>query len=547
VLLVPRTCKITSRSCDQSIHDERNSASPSFGALVAETILVSESQFLSGAEMKYVRLIAYVRQDRDAYNTARIALFLLLILSFLSLLKGFVLDVRLDEAVYFVINYKSGLIRRGLLGHIFSLFLDQTDLNRVRWAALCLHLAACMLLLLGLWVWLRVLLNRGSDGLLVAIFAVFATSQFLPTQAYDTGFLDIYDYLLVLAASAAILCDLYVLAGVIGFIGPFIHEGFIFVWLALTVLVVWEGQTAKRIAVLITPLIATAIVYFVPTEQAGIAQMATSSLPQGIIKRAIAYRFGQTLSSSLQILFWKYRYNFANFMLAAAFFEFPVVIIVFAYGVARKNLRDVLALTVAAFIPATILLVGWDLSRFLVGTTFSALLAVLYMQSVRPTLSARWALTLGCSGVATLGLLIPFIYAHFEVAAVIDRGFIPFANTPIGKFVTSSVSFYSRNIGPRVVPEVGTERPPGTVWYEEEDAWKSVWTRRPGTNIFDAVASKGGLTVRCVLTISRGGDRVRVVRTDCSDGNDLMYAGTINGLEVQGTYPGGKWHATIIK
>lgn len=404
-----------------------------------------------------------------------------------------------------------------------------------------------MVLVFGLWAWLRILLNRGNDGLLLATFAIFATSQFLPTQAFDLGMLSVYDYILVLAATVAILCNLYLLAGVIGFIGPFVHEGFIFVWLALAVLVLWEGQTAKRIAVLVTPLIATAIVYFIPTEQAGIAQMAASSLPQQIKKGVITFQFGQTLSSSLQILFWNYRYYFANFMLAAAFFDFPVVIIVLAYGVARKNLHDALALIVAAFIPATILLVGWDLSRFLVATTFSALLAVLYMHSIRPTPSARWPLILGCWVVATLGLLVPLVYAYFEVAAVIDRGFIRFANTPIGRIAASSVAFYSRTIGPRVVPEVGTEEPPGTVWYEEEDAWKSVWTRRPGTNIFDAVESIGGMTVRCVLTISRGGDRVRVVRTGCSDGNDLMYAGTIVGSHVNGTYPGGKWHATIIK
>jgi hypothetical protein len=479
--------------------------------------------------------------------TARceLLLFLLLILCLVSFLKGFALDLRLEQEVYFVINYKNGLIRRGLLGQLFSLFFDQSDLNGVRWGALYFHLTVCTLLLLGLWVWLRILLKRGSDGLLVAIFAVFATSQFLATQAYDIGFLDIYDYILVLAATAAILCNLYLLAGVIGFIGPFIHEGFIFVWLALAALVLWEGQTAKRIAVLVSPLIATAIVYFVPTEQAGIAQMAASSLPQEIKSQVLAYQFGQTLSSSLQILTWKFRYNFPNFVLAAAFFEFATVIIVFAYGVARKSLRDVLALIVAAFIPATILLVGWDLSRFLVATTFSTLLAVLYMHSVRPTLSTRWPSVLGCWAVATFGLLVPFVYAYFEVAAVVNRGVIPFANTPIGKVATSLVAFYSRNIGPRVVPEVGTEEPPGTVWYEEEDAWKSVWTRRPGTNIFDAVASKGRITIRFVLTISRGGNRVRVVRTGSSDGSDLMYAGTINGSEVQGTYPGGKWHASI--
>jgi len=157
----------------------------------------------------------------------------------------------------------------------------------------------------------------------------------------------------------------------------------------------------------------------------------------------------------------------------------------------------------------------------------------------------RLSAVISCWIFATVGAVIPFVYAYYEVAAVVDLGFIPLANTPIGHLVTSWVSFYSRNIGPRTVPEVGTEAPPGTVWYEEEDAMSNIWTRRPGTNVFDAVGSKGGMTVRCVLTISRGGDRIRVVRSDCSDGNNLMYSGTIEGSEIQGTYPGGKWYATI--
>jgi hypothetical protein len=396
-----------------------------------------------------------------------------------------------------------------------------------------------------LWAWLRALLDQGNKGLLLAIFAVFATSQFLPTQAFDAGFLDIYDYILVVAAAVAVLRNFNVLAGAIGFIGPFIHEGFMFVWLALAVLVWWEGVTLKRILLLLTPLIATFIVYFGPTEQAGIAQMAAIPLPEEVKANFIAYQFGQTLSSSLHILFWKFRYNFLNFVIAGSFFTLPAAIMVATYGVARKNLRDTVALILATLSPATILVVGWDLSRFLVATAFSGLLSVLYMQTARPTKIAQFCVGVGCWLFAALGLLTPLVYAFFEVASVVDHGPIPLADTPIGNVVTSSVSFYSRNIGPRIVPEVGTEDPPGTIWLEEEDAWTSVWTRRPGTNVFDAVASKGPTTVRCTLTISRGGNRIRVVRTGCSDGDDLMYAGWIAGSYVYGTYPGGKWHATV--
>jgi hypothetical protein len=490
-------------------------------------------------------------QERDKSSTAMVALRrelilgMLLALSLVNFLKGFVLDLQPGIELYFLINYNNGLIRRGLLGHVFSIFFDQSDANQVRWAALYIHVGSCILLLLGLWVWLRTILHRGVAQFLLAIFAVFATSQFLPTQALDIGYLDVYDYLLVLAAAVAILRNLHVLAGALGFIGPFVHEAFVFIWLPLAVLVLWQNPSPKKILVLSSPLIATAIVYVFSTEAAIIAQMAAAPLKQEQKDRVLALNFGQTILSNLHFMLWLFRYYFANFVMAAAFFTFPATIIVLAYGATRKNLHDALALTLATFLPVTILAFAWDLSRYLVPTVFAALLSVLYMQTVRPIVAVRFPVVAACWLVAALGIFVPFVHAYFSVATVVDTGLVPFANSPIGKVVQSSVAFFSRNIGPGVVDEVGTEDPPGTVWHVEENAWTSVWTRRPGTNVFDAVGRLSGFTVTCVLTITRGGNRIRAVRTDCSDGNNLMYAGTISGSEVRGTYPGGIWRATI--
>jgi hypothetical protein len=476
-----------------------------------------------------------------------LALLALLAVTIFSFSKGAIDFVQPAAEGYWLINYDHGFVRRALLGQIFSFFQDQGHLKEALSTARYVHLMACALLLLGLLAWLRVALSRGSGSWLLAIFAIFATSQFLPTQAYDVGFLDVYDYVLVLGAAVAALCDLWALAGIIGLIGPFIHEGFIFVWLTLVVLILWQGLelTPQKIGTIFAPLVSTVIVYFAPTKHAGIAEMATTPLPQAMKDGFIAYQFGQTFSSSVHIILWKIINNWLNFGMAVAFFALPAAVIILACSITHNRLRDTIALILAALSPATILVVGWDLSRFLVATSFSSLLSVMYMQTVRPTKVVRLSAVISCWIFATVGAVIPFVYAYYEVAAVVDLGFIPLANTPIGHLVTSWVSFYSRNIGPRTVPEVGTEAPPGTVWYEEEDAMSNIWTRRPGTNVFDAVGSKGGMTVRCVLTISRGGDRIRVVRSDCSDGNNLMYSGTIEGSEIQGTYPGGKWYATI--
>ncbi len=92
--------------------------------------------------------------------------------------------------------------------------------------------------------------------------------------------------------------------------------------------------------------------------------------------------------------------------------------------------------------------------------------------------------------------------------------------------------------------------PLGVSWQESEGggSWNAVWTRRGSTNTFDASWNGGRITA--VLSISRVGDQVTVVRRQSSDGNDCDYKGTVSGASVSGTYScknGGpyKWSATI--
>ena len=125
------------------------------------------------------------------------------------------------------------------------------------------------------------------------------------------------------------------------------------------------------------------------------------------------------------------------------------------------------------------------LSRFLVGTAFSALLSVFYMHTVKPTAISR-PFTIGvASTVAALGLALPLVQALFDNAVIIDRGLIPFVNNPAASAV--NWIFSSVETFPPLPADAKFTDPPGNVWDEQEDAWDGVWTRRPGTNVFDAV------------------------------------------------------------
>ena len=82
---------------------------------------------------------------------------------------------------------------------------------------------------------------------------------------------------------------------------------------------------------------------------------------------------------------------------------------------------------------------------------------------------------------------------------------------------------------------------------QEIGQWKGTWTRRPGTNIFDAVwhNNAGGGEVRDVIRLeSINGNKVVFTR----DGNGGRYYGTLNGRTISGTAswysPGWSWSGT---
>jgi hypothetical protein len=106
------------------------------------------------------------------------------------------------------------------------------------------------------------------------------------------------------------------------------------------------------------------------------------------------------------------------------------------------------------------------------------------------------------------------------------------------------------------VPQSSPNPPPrgcglGVRWNETESGFNGTWTKRWGTNVFDA--AWGG--IRAVLTMSLQGNTVSIARRQSTDGVNCDYTGTIaaDGVTVTGTYrcppqyPNPMpWRATII-
>ena len=162
-----------------------------------------------------------------------------------------------------------------------------------------------------------------------------------------------------------------------------------------------------------------------------------------VITGMINIQLGQSIAVALAEMYHQFRVNFLNVILASIFFLFPAVAIVVLYGMSRSCISDRVTLLVASFAPLPTLLVGWDLSRFLVATVFTAILAVLFMETVRPAPSGlRWPAAIPAAIAGAL-LFVPFVWAFFWQATINDNGMLPLSNTFIGKITQTAVHYFS--------------------------------------------------------------------------------------------------------
>jgi hypothetical protein len=466
-------------------------------------------------------------------------------LALVSYSRGYATVLAIWGEPYWFMNYNDGLVRRGLLGQVVALLFGQHDVNRIRSVALSAHFIACMMLLSGLWVWLRRLTTGKRGELMFAMFALFIGSQFLPRLAHDTGFLDVYIYGLVLLALASAAGGCATIAVVTGLLGPFLYEQFLFIWATFAVLFLWDRTTPARVIICIIPVAPAMLLYFGASNHAAIAQMAAAPLQQDVKEGMLTFQLGQTLRLSFYIMQWKFRHNLDHVIYATIFFVGPAALMVVTYASARKNARDTFALIAATMAPLGTLMLAWDLSRFLLISAFSGLIATFYMQSRRPVFTVARPLIALCWLVASFSFVTPLIYAYFDVAAVEDFGVLPLSDTLIGRAARKFVVHYTWG-SDRYEPEPGVSAtdPPGNVWHVEEASWTGVWTRRPGTNTYDCVWTLGQMTFSGEVTIARVGSVIRATRR-MRDGSESVYLGRLNGSKVTGNYVGGRWFATI--
>ncbi len=361
-------------------------------------------------------------------------------IALISYVKGWNTGVQVWGEPYWVMSYSDGFVRRALLGSVFSFFYGTGNLSRLWSSVLSFHNAVSILIFLILFFWFHVSVRKTNAYALFAIGAVFATAQFLPTLAYNTGYLDAPVYILFVVAAFCVAMGAYLPAVIIGLVGPFIHESFIFLWATLSILL-WHDRdisTRWRIAVISAAVLSTAVAFFFHSKAAALAQMNAAPLPKEVAEFMTESTFGRSISDSVAHMAEMFMDYPVNFLCSLLFFGLSSAVMVWTYAAFRSlSLRSTAVLILATVAPAGILALGWDLSRFLVATALAAFVAILFMETSTKREPSRQGLPQYALwtawGVAAVFLCLPLVYTYLDVGIVYDPEFFPIAKTPLAE------------------------------------------------------------------------------------------------------------------
>ncbi len=175
------------------------------------------------------------------------------------------LDWPIDYAVaHWVIDYRFGLIKRGLIGAALEPFVRHTPPQDVETIVRVLAGSVLVAYLLALAaVLLRILRAHAWDARGVLIAAMFATSNQVVMSGHLIGYYDQILYLAVLLSVLLCARRWYLAVGVLQALAVLAHENYVLIGLPLVALALWlatpRPSLSNLASALVLPLVALAV------------------------------------------------------------------------------------------------------------------------------------------------------------------------------------------------------------------------------------------------------------------------------------------------
>jgi len=308
-----------------------------------------------------------------------------------NIFKGLQPAVVEGSQFYWLLAYDYGFIRRALIGTLLRPAMRRWTFDAVAPWIVVAHAGACLAIVAICLVFFQQAVNRERSSTtratLTCALLVLMSSEWLATLAHDVGYVDVYLVLTALIGFALVLDGRYLTAAALTAAAPLIHEAFIFLWAPVAVLLVWSclatrSGIGRKLAAAAASAVTTLGVVFLQNEAA--AARAIDALPvSGRIRDGLkAFEIEQTLQSSFhEMVSRQFPGNAVHVEVAAAYFLIPSAAILWAaafcyWGRWERPWTTLAVLAAATLSPLGVLLVAWDLSRFLVWSNFAAAIAI---------------------------------------------------------------------------------------------------------------------------------------------------------------------------
>lgn len=388
----------------------------------------------------------------------------------LNALRGFPSTIQELGWPYWAIDYRHGYIRRALVGTLFQFFDRSADVAVRRAHVLAVHHLVFVALLVGFIAVAR----RAAAGTsartrraLTAGTAIVLLSELVPTIGSVAAYLDVIILALVLAAFHAMSTGRTTLAAVIGVVGPVVHDAFVFLWLPLVVVAVGrfvESSRPRRLGALRwvgAPFVSAAVSLQLHSKSAVPLALADVPTSEGVREIFDRYQFGLGTREAFAIIVGKVSTIVDQVYLAGAWFLLPAMAIALWASYMeprsrRSRLVRVSLLVATVLSPCLVLLVAWDLSRFLVWSAFGAYVALVDAgrssrgatrgESDATSRASDFAF-LGCISFFGLACASPHLFAYYEVMFA-EVGAAPafIRRTPSALVAQHFAEFYNRRL-----------------------------------------------------------------------------------------------------
>jgi len=199
----------------------------------------------------------------------------------------------------------------------------------------------------------------------------------------------------------------YAAAATVAIAGPLVHEAFVFLWAPIAVLLTWSAffgaaggarydresgyhsgrARGWKLALAALPVVIALVVTRVNSATAVAQLMDDWPVSDAVKSGHQFYTFGQTLQSSFaHMREFEFPGRWGNFATTSAFFLIPSLLLIWvaSYCFWRRwaaPLTTLLVATTAIVAPLAVVMVGWDLSRFLCWSTVAAGVALVAIGS----------------------------------------------------------------------------------------------------------------------------------------------------------------------